>query len=66
MIFIRSSRPDTRIVRWTGFTFTELMIVVAIIGLLAVIATPAFVKARDHSRPGVNDISDLSPYFHRG
>ena len=66
MIFIRSSRPDTRIVRWTGFTFTELMIVLAIIGLLAVIATPAFVRARDNSRPGGDDTSDLSPYFHRG
>ncbi len=53
MIFIRKSRPDTRIVRWTGFTLTELMIVVAIIGLLAAIAMPAFVKARDNSRLGI-------------
>jgi prepilin-type N-terminal cleavage/methylation domain-containing protein len=53
MIFIRHSRPDTRIVRWTGFTLTELMIVVAIIGLLAAIAMPAFVKARDNSRLNV-------------
>jgi prepilin-type N-terminal cleavage/methylation domain-containing protein len=53
MIFIRKSRPDTRIVRWTGFTLTELMIVVAIIGLLAAIAMPAFVKARDNTRLNV-------------
>ena len=53
MIFIRNSRPDTRIVRWTGFTLTELMIVVAVIGLLAALAMPAFVKARDNSRLGV-------------
>jgi prepilin-type N-terminal cleavage/methylation domain-containing protein len=53
MIFIRRSRPDSRIVRWTGFTLTELMIVVAIIGLLAAIAMPAFVKARDNSRLNV-------------
>ena len=53
MIFIRNSRPDTRIVRWTGFTLTELMIVVAIIGLLAAIAMPVFVKARDNSRLNV-------------
>jgi len=53
MLFYRDSRPDTRIVRWTGFTLTELMIVVAIIGLLATIAMPAFVKARDNSRLNV-------------
>jgi len=53
MIFIRNSRPDTRIVRWTGFTLTELMIVVGVIGLLAVIAMPVIVKARDNSRLGV-------------
>ncbi len=56
MIFIRNSRPDTRVVRWTGFTLTELIIVVAIIGLLAAIATPAFVKARENSR--INMIYD--------
>ena len=33
----------------TGFTLTELMIVVAVIGLLAVIAIPSFVRARERS-----------------
>ena len=53
MIFNPNSRPDTRIVRWTGFTLTELMIVVTIIGLLAAIAIPKFVKARENTRLNV-------------
>lgn len=34
----------------SGFTLVEIMIVVAIIGLLAAIAIPNFVKARETSR----------------
>lgn len=33
-----------------GFTLVEIMIVVAIIGLLAAIAIPSFMKARENSR----------------
>ena len=34
----------------SGFTLVEIMIVVAIIGMLASIAVPSYVKARDNSQ----------------
>jgi prepilin-type N-terminal cleavage/methylation domain-containing protein len=40
----------TNISRKSGFTLVEIMIVVAIIGLLAAIAIPNFVKARENAR----------------
>src|SRR5262245_22903255 len=40
----------TRNARQSGFTLVEIMIVVAIIGLLAAIAIPNFIKARTTSQ----------------
>ena len=41
---------QTRNSRQSGFTLVEIMIVVAIIGLLAAIAIPNFVKARNSAQ----------------
>jgi prepilin-type N-terminal cleavage/methylation domain-containing protein len=42
-----------RVARKSGFTLIEIMIVVAIIGLIAAIAIPSFRKARETARAKV-------------
>ncbi len=48
--------------RTAGFTLVEIMIVVAIIGMLSIIALPSFVKARSESRTAtcVNNLRQMA------
>ena len=56
-----------RTTRMSGFTLVEIMIVVAVIGLLAVIAVPNFVKARSVSQTDacINNLRQIDSAKHQ-
>jgi prepilin-type N-terminal cleavage/methylation domain-containing protein len=53
---------NTSTIRSRGFTLMEIVIVVTIIGLLAAIAVPLYVKARDNAQTGAcqNNLRQLN------